>query len=74
VATHLRIETSPQIMFGKRVIRGTRITVEQILRELGAGMKPEELVRQHPRLEVDDIRAAEAFAADFLASEDVILG
>ena len=74
MATHPRIETSPQIMFGKPVIRGTRITVEQILRELGAGMKPEDVVREHPRLEVDDIYAAEAFAADFLASEEVILG
>jgi len=74
VATHPRIETSPQVMFGKPVIRGTRITVEQILRELGAGMKPEEVVGEYPRLEVDDIYAAEAFAADFLASEEVILG
>ncbi len=74
MTAHPRIETSAQVMFGKPVIRGTRITVEQILRELGTGMTPKEVVREHPRLEVDDIYAAEAFAADFLASEEVISG
>lgn len=58
-------------MFGKPVIKGTRVTAEQILRELGTGMTPEEIVRQHPRLEIDDIHAAEAFAADHLPEEEV---
>lgn len=38
---HNRIEMSPEIMVGKPAVRGTRITVEQILRELGSGMTPE---------------------------------
>ncbi|MGQ0662872.1 MAG: DUF433 domain-containing protein [Pseudomonadota bacterium] len=59
-----RIEINPQIMFGKPVIRGTRITVEHILRKLSAGRTPEEILRNRPQLSVDDIRAAEAFAAD----------
>ncbi|MFW5454067.1 DUF433 domain-containing protein [Thioalkalivibrio sulfidiphilus] len=71
---HERIETRPDIMGGKPVIRGTRITVEQILRKLGAGMTVEQILQDHPRLTVDDIHAAERFAADYLADEDVAFG
>lgn len=61
---HERIESRPDVMVGKPVIRGTRITVEQILRKLGAGMTPEQIMSDHPRITLEDIRAAEAFAAD----------
>lgn len=67
---HERIEKNPEVMFGKPVIRGTRVTVEQILRELGQGATPEEVVAAHPRVTADDVRAAQAFAADYLAGED----
>lgn len=70
---HPQIEQNPSIMFGKPVIRGTRITVEQILRELGGGMAPEEISANHPNITREDIRAAESFAADYLADEEVIL-
>ncbi|WP_246790128.1 DUF433 domain-containing protein [Bradyrhizobium sp. CCBAU 51765] len=46
--------------------------VELVLRELGAGMTIESIIEEHPRLTADDIRAAQAFAADYLADEDVI--
>ena len=69
---HGRIERTPEAMAGKPVIRGTRITVEQILRKLGAGMTPEEILADHPRLTLHDIRAAEAFAADYLADEEIV--
>ncbi len=72
--THKRIEISPDVMGGKPVVRGTRIPVEQILRKLGAGLSAAEIVADHPRLKTDDIRAAQAFAADYLADEDVIYG
>ena len=55
---HDRISIDPAVMLGKPVIRGTRITVEQILREFGAGMATEGTLAAHPRLTVDDIRAA----------------
>lgn len=71
---HERIDVNPNVMFGKPVIKGTRITVEQILRKLAAGMTPEQVVEDHPRLTIDDIRAAEAFAADYLADEEVAFG
>jgi len=66
---HERIEANPAIMVGKPVIRGTRITVEHILRKLGGGMSPEEILLDHPHLTLADIRAAQAFAADYLADE-----
>lgn len=69
---HDRIVIDPAIMFGKPTIRGTRITVEQILRKLAAGMSPEDIVRDHPHLSVEDIHAAQAYAADYLADEEIV--
>jgi uncharacterized protein (DUF433 family) len=67
---HDRIELSADVMNGKPVIRGTRVPVELVLRKLGAGMSPEAILVDHPRLMLDDIRAAQAFAADYLADND----
>ena len=71
--SHQRVISDPKIMFGKPVIKGTRITVELILRKLAEGMTDAEIMTHHPQLTVEDIRAATAFAADHLASEDIIL-
>jgi uncharacterized protein (DUF433 family) len=57
---HERIEVHPEIMGGKPVVRGTRVPVELILRKLGAGMSPESILADHPRLTHDDIHAAQA--------------
>jgi uncharacterized protein (DUF433 family) len=62
-----RIKSDPKIMFGKPVIAGTRITVEHVLRCLAAGERPEDIVTDYPPLTLDDIRAAQAFAADHLS-------
>jgi uncharacterized protein (DUF433 family) len=70
--TRDRIEINPQIMGGKPVIRGTRVPVELVLRKLGSGMSIEAILADHPRLTVDDIRAAQAFAADYLADEELV--
>jgi len=67
--TYDRIEINPDIMFGKPVIKNTRIAVEQILRKLAGGMTPEEIITDHPHLTLDDIYAAQEFAADYLADE-----
>ena len=72
--THDRIELNPEVMGGKPVIRGTRIPVELVLRKLGAGLGVEAILAEHPRLTADDIRAAQAFAADYLADEEVVFG
>ena len=71
---HERIEINPDVMGGKPVVRGTRVPVEQILRKLGAGLSAADIIADHPRLTPDDIRAAQAFAADYLADEEVTLG
>jgi len=69
---HERITVDPKIMFGKPVVQGTRVTVELILRKLAEGMTEEQILTHHPQLTVEDIRAAEAFAADHLASEEIV--
>lgn len=71
---HERIAVDPEVMLGKPVIRGTRITVEHILRKLGAGMTVEDIIADHPHLTREDIRAAQAFAADYMADDEVVLG
>ena len=61
--THPRIEINPDIMGGKPVIRRTLVPVETVLRKLGAGLPPDDILADHPRLTLD-LRAAQAFAAD----------
>ena len=68
---HQRIKSDPKVMFGKPVIRGTRITVEHILRCLAAGESIDEIIEDYPPLTIEDIRAAQAFAADHLAHEQI---
>ena len=69
---HERIEINPDIMFGKPVIRGTRIPAEHILRKLAGGMTPEEIIKDHPHLKREDILAVQKFAADYLADEEIV--
>ncbi len=64
------IESNPKIMFGKPVIKGTRVTVELILRKLSAGLSAEEIVQEHPTITLEGIREAQIFAADLLAGEE----
>jgi uncharacterized protein (DUF433 family) len=58
-------------MLGKPVIRGTRITVEQILEELAVGMTFDGLLEAYPRLEREDIEAAIEFALEAVRLERV---
>jgi uncharacterized protein (DUF433 family) len=58
VSSQSRIDASPDVMMGKPVVRGTRITVEHILEELAAGLSIETLLEQHPRLTREDVQAA----------------
>ena len=66
-----RIKRDPNVMMGKPVVAGTRITVEHILRLLGAGDRVEDILRNHPQLTEVDIEAAQAYAADYLAHESI---
>lgn len=64
-----RISIDSNVMGGKPVIRGTRVTVEQIIRECARGLSAADIVSQYPRLTPEDISAALRFAADYLAAE-----
>jgi len=66
-----RVKINREIMGGKPVIRGRRIPVEQILRKLDAGILPDDIISDHPKLTLDDIRAAQVFAAGYLANEEL---
>ncbi|MGL4487928.1 MAG: DUF433 domain-containing protein [Rhizobiaceae bacterium] len=68
---HEKITTNPNVMMGKPVVKGTRITVELILRKLGNGINIERLIEDHPNLTREDINAAQAYAADYLAGERI---
>jgi uncharacterized protein (DUF433 family) len=68
-----RIEINPRVMLGKPVVKGTRITVELILRKLAEGATLKDLLDAYPHLEEADIQAAITFAADTLAHEDTEL-
>jgi uncharacterized protein (DUF433 family) len=59
-----RIVVDPEIRSGKPVIRGTRMTVTDILEYLAGGMTSEEILADFPDLERDDIRASLAYAAE----------
>ena len=63
---HPRIEVNPDVMFGKPVIKGTRLTVQLVVEEVRAGMSAAEVLEAHPRLTVEDIKAAEAFADEYM--------
>jgi uncharacterized protein (DUF433 family) len=66
-----RITINPKVLVGKPTIRGLRISVEQILRALAAGVPSEDLLADYPELEPEDIRAALAYAAELVAEEQV---
>ncbi len=65
------IVSDPNIMMGKPVIAGTRITVEFILEKLSAGETVEEIIESHPRLTRKNIQAALYFAAKALKADVV---
>lgn len=65
------IESNANVMMGKPVIAGTRITVELILERLGAGESIEQIVAEHPRLTKEAVLAAASFGAKVLRADVV---
>lgn len=59
-----RISIDPAVRFGKPCVRGTRITVGDILGYLAGGMSEDELLTDFPQLTREDIRACLAYAAE----------
>jgi uncharacterized protein (DUF433 family) len=67
-----RIVADHQIMLGKPVIKGTRITVELILRKMSEGATIPDLVKMYPHLQEADVLAALMYASDLMANEEMI--
>ena len=66
-----RITVDPSVCHGKVCIKGTRIMVSVILDNLAEGLSPEKIIKSYPSLNLADIRAAIAYAAE-LAHERVV--
>lgn len=65
------IVSDPNVMMGKAVVAGTRITVELILEKLAAGETVEQILNAHPRLTKQAIHAALSFAKEALRADVV---
>ena len=67
MAKEPRIVADPEIMMGKPVIEGTRITVELVLTRLGEGRSVADILAEYPHLKRDQITAAIDYARDAVA-------
>ena len=66
------IHSDPEILGGKPVFRGTRYSVERVLKLLGAGWNAEQIAEEYPGIEPHHIQAAASFAAELLGDEDYL--
>lgn len=66
------IERDPEVMLGKPVFKGTRLTVEFILERLGQGAAVEELLNSYVGLRPEHIHAAQAYAASVLRHDELV--
>ncbi len=69
---HPFIERNPAIMLGKPVIKGTRITVELLMRKLADGFTVDDILEMYPHLTLEQVQAAFAYAADKIANEIIV--
>ena len=65
------ITIDPAVLVGKPVVRGLRISVEQVLRSLGSGVPEAEILADYPDLTSDDLQACLNYAADLVSSERI---
>jgi len=65
-----RITFDPKIMGGRACIRGMRITVAHVVNMVANGMTTEEMLKEYPALETEDVRQALQYAA-FLTREEI---
>lgn len=68
-----KICISPDIMLGKPVIRGTRITVEFIIKKMSEGMEIEDIISEYPPVQRDDIMACLAYSADVISKDEILV-
>lgn len=65
----LHIESVPEKLYGKPVIKNTRIPVDLILEKLASGDTIEDLIEAYPKIKKEDITACLLFAADSIKNE-----
>jgi len=68
----MHIERNPDIMLAKPIIKGTRITVELVMRKLAGGHTVKNLLESYPNLSEEQILAVFTYAADMIANEIII--
>ena len=66
------IDRNPAVIGGKPKIKGTRIGVELILERLGDGWTVEQLLEAYPLVTAEQIQACQSYAAEMLASDEVL--
>ncbi len=66
-----RIVASPEVLVGKPVVKGTRLSVELIIELLADGWTQEQILESYPKLTSDDIRACLSYAGELLQMEKV---
>jgi uncharacterized protein (DUF433 family) len=71
IPSYQYIEVNPKIMMGKPVIKGTRITVEQILENLSESNSIDDVLLAHPLLTKDQVHAALSFAAQSIRGDEI---
>lgn len=64
------ITQDPEILGGKPIIAGTRISVETILELLSSGMEKDEIIKEYPFLTKKQIKAAVQYAAKMVGKEE----
>ena len=67
-----RITIDPEVMVGKPVIKGTRITVQLIVQLLANGATETEILNDYPALKKEDIKAALLYTSECLGREEVV--
>ena len=66
-----RIVSNPEVMLGKPVIKGTRITVELILKKLASGYSVDQILKSYDHLSKEDILAALDYSAVVVSEENI---
>ena len=67
-----RIVINPKVMVGKPVIKGTRIPVYMVVKQIAQGMTVDEILEDYPRLTKEDIKAALLYCAEVVEDETIL--
>jgi len=67
-----RITSDPNVMLGKPIIKGTRITVDLILKKLSEDLTVDQILEAYPHLSREDVLAALSYSAEVISKEEII--